>query len=376
MLKRGDGGMRCAAMMDIKVDHQDALMETPSLGAPPREGGPTASSENGVEDGTYRAQLRQSTLEDAPSSRTSRSPSFDAARALGWVSAGLGLAALLAPGPLGRLIGMPRQTGLLRLVGLRELGSAAGLLTQNEPKPWLWSRVAGDAMDLGVIGTALRQTNPGRDRAMGALIAVAAITAIDVVASLRESSRRSDAPARARVSEPLIEHTVAVNKSPQECYEFWRDLSNLPKFSPMLESVTKLDERRSHWILRGPLGARIEWDSEMTTDRPGERIAWHSLEGSDLQHSGVVSFTRAPGGRGSYVTVAMHYRASAGRIKGALAKLLGKDPNHEVREDLRRFKSAIETGEVPTTRGQPSGRRSTFGRMTRDGRESREGAVS
>jgi len=174
----------------------------------------------------------------------------------------------------------------------------------------------------------------------------------------------------------VIEHTVAVSKSPQECYDFWRDVSNLSKFSPMLESVTKLDERRSHWILRGPRGARIEWDSEITADQPGQRIAWHSLQGSNVQHSGVVSFARAPGGRGTYVSVTMHYRAPGGRVAGGLAKLLGKDPNHEMREDLRRFKSAIETGEVPSTRGQPSGRRSMLGRMTRDGRQSREGVVS
>jgi uncharacterized membrane protein len=69
----------------------------------------------------------------------------------------------------------------------------------------------------------------------------------------------------------------------------------------------------------------------------------------------------------------MHYRLPGGPLARGFVKIVGKDPNHQAREDLRRFKSLIETGEVPSTRGQPSGRRSFFGRMTRDGRQSREG---
>jgi uncharacterized membrane protein len=275
---------------------------------------------------------------------------------------------------------MPNSGGLLRFVGARELASGAGLLTtREEHRPqWLWSRVAGDAMDLALLGTALRPSNPGRDRALGALAAVAAITAIDIAASLRETSQsryggqiRRAVPASK--AEAVIEHTVAVNRSAQDCYAFWRDVSNLSKFSPMLESVTKIDDRRSHWVLRGLGGKKIEWDAEITVDRPGERIAWHSVSGP-VKHAGVVRFERAPGDRGTFVSAMMHYQPPGGRLASGVAKLIGKDPNHQVREDLRRFKSLIETGEIPSTRGQPSGRRSFVGRMTREGRQSRQGA--
>ena len=301
---------------------------------------------------------------------------MDPARALGWLSVGLGLGGLLAPRALGQLIGMPGHESLLRAVGARELASAAGLLTQPKATPWLWSRVAGDAMDLGFLATGLRPSNPQRERTAGALLVVGAIAALDVVASLRETSQpRAAFRAAKGASEQLIEHTVGVNKSPQECYDFWRDVSNLAKFSPMLEKVTALDERRSHWVLRGTGGAKLEWDSEITVDRPGEHIAWHSLSGA-VKHAGTVRFERAPGGRGTFVSAMMHYQAPGGRMAAGLAKLLGKDPNHQVREDLRRFKSLLETGEIPSTRGQPSGRRSFIGRMTRDGRQSREGVIS
>jgi uncharacterized membrane protein len=340
-------------------------------------------------EGEARTRRRVPLGDDAKAARyESRSPErmiqsfparrrrMDSAQSLGIVSAGLGLAAVLAPGPLGRLIGLSEHTRLLRLVGTRELASAAGLLSQRrQPAPWLWSRVAGDAMDLALLGRALRRSNPERGRALGAIAVVAAIAAVDVAASLRATSRQREAP-RANVREPLVEHSVVVGKSAQECYAFWRDVSNLSKFSPMLESVEALDDRRSHWVLKGPAGKRLEWDSEITADRPGELLAWHSLQGSDVMHAGVVRFAPAPAGRGTYVTVTMHYQSPGGAIGTGFAKLLGNDPNSQVREDLRRFKSIVETGEVPTTRGQPSGRRSFLGRMTRDGRESNEGAAS
>lgn len=301
---------------------------------------------------------------------------MDAARALGFVSVGLGLAGLLAPRALGQMIGMPGHEGLLRFIGARELASGAGLLTQRQTKPWLWSRVGGDAMDLAVLATGLRPSNPYRDRTAGAMLAVAAITALDVAASLRETSQPHGTFGVARrKQEELVEHTVGVNRSPQDCYTFWRDVSNLSRFSPMLEQVTPLDEKRSHWILRGPGGRKLEWDAEITVDKPGERIAWHSVTG-DVKHAGSVRFERAPGGRGTFVSAIMHYQPPGGRMTSAIAKLFGKDPNHQMREDLRRFKSLMETGEVPSTRGQSSGRRSFIGRMTRDGRESREGALS
>jgi len=334
------------------------------------------SAEDVLEGATAEARSPEAILERYPSRYASRRGSLDAARALGCVSIGLGVAGLLAPRSLGRLIGMPGHETLLRAIGARELTSGVGLLTQQKTMPWLWSRVAGDAMDLAVLGTGLHPSNPYRGRTAGAMLAVAAITALDVAASLRESSQPGEAVRVARSeSEQLIEHTVGVNRSPQECYTFWRDVSNLSKFSPMIEKVTPIDDRRSHWVLRGPGGKKVEWDSEITADQPGERIAWHSISG-DVKHAGTVRFERAPGGRGTFVSAMMHYQPPGGRIATALAKMLGKDPNHQVREDLRRFKSLIETGELPTTRGQPSGRRSFIGRMTRDGRESREGAVS
>jgi uncharacterized membrane protein len=296
--------------------------------------------------------------------------------ALGWLSVGLGLAALLAPRAVGRSIGMPNHASILRAVGVRELVSGAGLLTQKDRTPWLWSRVVGDAMDLALLGTAARPSNPGRGRALGALAVVSSIAAMDLAASIHHTRRRREG------GEPLtggheafVEQAMIIAKSPQECYAYWRDLANLPRFMRMLHSITVKDDRHSHWVIRTPAGAKLEWDSEITVDQPGERIAWHSMEGSSVTHAGSVRFEPAPGGRGCIVRVLMHYRPPMGRASLGIAKLLGRDAVAEVREDLRRFKQVLETGEIPTTEGQPSGRRSWFGRLTPDGRKSREGRI-
>lgn len=336
----------------------------------------TASAEDVLEGSSAESRSPEGILERYPSRYASGRSRMGSARALGMLSVGLGLGGLLMPRMLGHVIGMPGHEGLLRFIGARELSSGAGLLTQRNTMPWLWSRVGGDVMDLAVLGIGLRPSNPLRGRTAGAAAVVAAITAVDVIASMRETRRPREAfHVARREQDRVIEHTVGVNRSPQECYAYWRDVSNLPKFSQMLETVTPIDERRSHWVMRGPGDARIEWDAEITVDRPGERIAWRSLSGA-VKHAGTVRFESAPGGRGTFVSAMMHYQPPMGRMSTAFAKMLGKDPNHHVREDLRRFKSLMETGEVPTTRGQSSGRRSFIGRMTRDGRESREGVRS
>jgi uncharacterized membrane protein len=288
-------------------------------------------------------------------------------RSLGWLSIGLGAAALLAPRPLATLTGLSAHSGLLPFVGLRELASGFGLLTQADSTPWLWSRVVGDMMDLAVISSALQPSNAYRSRALGTAGVVAAIAAVDVAAAIVSSSRRGSVVAAGPFSASLI-----VNKTPQECYDFWRDVSNLPRFSSALDSVAQIDEQHARWMLRGALSSGVTLTVKTTTDEAGKRIAWHSVGRSDLAHAGVVRFEAAPGNRGTLVGASLWYRPPGGKAGLRIGKLVGADPRSRLREDLRRFKQLIETGEVATTRGQPSGRRSFFGRRIPEGRLSRQ----
>lgn len=289
------------------------------------------------------------------------------AQALGWLSVGLGLTALLAPRLVGQLTGVGSRTGMLRAIGLRELAAGAGLLSGRDATPWLWSRVLGDTMDLMVLGAAAAKPAVGtRARAFVSLGIVGAITAADVAASVRQTLQRSQG-LRVGEAEDYFERSVIVSKSPQECYDYWRNLNNAPGFMRTIESVTVLDDRRSHWVAKIG-GKTVEWDSRISEEKPGERISWHSDADAPLTHAGVVSFERAPGDRGTLVRLLVHYQPPGGRVALTAAKLIGKGPASEIQEDLRRFKQILETGEIATTRGQPAGSRSTLARMVGAGR--------
>jgi uncharacterized membrane protein len=151
-----------------------------------------------------------------------------------------------------------------------------------------------------------------------------------------------------------VEETMTINKSPEALYAYWRNLTNLPRIMRNLNSVTNFDENRSHWVAAGPMGYSVEWDAEIINDEPNQTIAWRSLANAEVDNAGSVRFVPAPGDRGTEVRVVIDYIPPAGRVGATIAKLFGADPEREIREDLRRFKQVMETGEVPTTEAQPS----------------------
>lgn len=281
------------------------------------------------------------------------------ARALGWFSLGLGLAELAAPRRVSRAIGLRDGRSLvLQALGAREIASGLGILSGRGTPRWVWARVAGDLVDLALLGVALgggRRSERGRVAA--ATAAVAGVAALDVVAARRVSRNGG----RETSGEAHVQETIAVNCDPAQAYALWRDLASLPRFMEHLESVEVLGERRSRWVAKAPAGQHVEWEAELVEDRPGEAIAWRSVEGSDVGSRGAVRFERAPGGRGTLVRVEMEYRPPAGSVGRAVARLFGEEPEQQVRADLRRFKQVLETGEVPTTEGQPAGPRSPLG---------------
>jgi uncharacterized membrane protein len=281
------------------------------------------------------------------------------ARGLGWFSVALGAAELLAPRTLDRAVGAGVHPTATRLAGVREMGVGAALLTQPDPEPWLWSRVAGDVLDLLMLAAASPGAARGeRGRLAGATLAVLGVTALDVYAARCASEQPRSAPgAMRRDGSVRVEHTLSVNRSPQDCYAMWRDFENLPRFMRHLESVRKLDERRSHWVAKAPAGTSVEWDAEITRDEPGALLSWRSIEGSEIDNAGAVRFLAGPAGRGALVSVTMQYRPPGGALGAAFAKLFGEEPEQQVRDDLRRFKQLLETGEIPTTEGQPHGQR-------------------
>jgi uncharacterized membrane protein len=270
----------------------------------------------------------------------------------------------------------------MRTCGVREIATGVGILTQDRPAGWLWARVAGDVMDVALLGSALRDEDADHGRVAAALAAVVGVGAADFIAGrqLTEAGANggpegvldtmdgadddveagavaATAKERVRGGRGIqVQKSVIVNRSPQECYSFWRDLTNLPRFMTHIESVEPRGDRLSHWVAKAPAGTRVEWDAEIVDDQPGERISWRSLASSDVEHAGTVRFLRAPGGRGTIVRVQMQYRPPGGMVAALAAKLFGEEPRQQIPQELRRFRAIMETGEVPTTEGQPAGR--------------------
>jgi hypothetical protein len=120
------------------------------------------------------------------------------ARGLGWFSIALGVAEVAAPGRIARTLGMEGYERLVVAYGVREIVTGAGILSSDDPTPWIWGRVAGDALDIATVAAGLAGDNPRRENVAIALVALVGVTAVDLycVGKLSGESRRPQAPVR------------------------------------------------------------------------------------------------------------------------------------------------------------------------------------
>jgi len=269
------------------------------------------------------------------------------------VSLGLGLAQVAAPNAIRRMSGVDDSATsrtMVPLVGTRELVHAAGLLTSRRTAPWVWTRVAGDAMDLTSLAVAIAQRRGQRRRRLLAVTgAVAGIAAIDVLTAVQATRRREGSM--------QLTATTSIRKPASEVYAFWRRLENLPTFMAHLDEVRATGERTSHWTASAPFGRTVEWDAETVDELPGERIGWRSTGDADVPNTGKVWFLPAPDGESTEVHVLIRYDIPGGQLGKAVARYFGEEPHQQLDDDLRRLKQVMETGEVMRSDGAPGGKR-------------------
>src|SRR5205085_1991469 len=122
------------------------------------------------------------------------------------------------------------------------------------------------------------------------------------------------------------------NRNPQELFDYWRDLSNMPNFMSFLDTVTEIDSTKSHWTTKEIGGKKLEWMSEITSETPGQFLAWRTLPGSDINHSGEVRFEALPGNRGTKLTVKMEFvpEGVAESLPDAVTGFLKFLPRHKL----------------------------------------------
>jgi uncharacterized membrane protein len=164
-------------------------------------------------------------------------------------------------------------------------------------------------------------------------------------------------------TESVARGSVLLNCTPEEAYSRYRNFEDFPTFMHHLQSVTKIGERQYRWTALGPMDIPIQWDAEIWDEQAGEFISWRSMPNSALTMEGTVRFEVSPANRGTFLRAVTRFEHPAGELGRAIAKFFGEDPSFMMRQDLRRFKALVETGEIPTTEGQPHGPRSGVDRV-------------
>jgi len=189
-----------------------------------------------------------------------------------------------------------------------------------------------------------------------------------VYAALKDKSAGQRSPSAATHHGATVkeERSVTIDKPRDELYRYWRDLTHLPRIMEGIESVEVRDQTHSHWTMLLSSGGRIEWDAEVFADEPGARIAWKSLNGSDIANAGTVLFKDGPPGRGTIVSLVINYDPPAGPLGKLVAQLMPQEPGKVAGKALRRFKQLMETGEIATAEYRP-GLTSNQAQATPDG---------
>lgn len=158
---------------------------------------------------------------------------------------------------------------------------------------------------------------------------------------------------------PRVRRSITIGRSPEELYTFWRNERNLARIMSHFAEGTPTADSSLHWRVHGPLQQVFEWNTHVIADEPGRRIEWESLPGTGLPNRGQMTFRAAPNGIGNEVTLEMQFEPPLGAVGAQLAKVLHKAPHSVAGAALQRFKSLMETGEIPTLKQNPSGRGSS-----------------
>ena len=248
-----------------------------------------------------RALPRMAVQGDAyDTGQTGKTNADGMAHFLGWFSLGLGLAQVVAPEAMSRLIGIADaedNAPLMRTMGMREMAKGIGILSTPRPEKWVWGRVAGDALDLAALGKVMANPRNDRSKAMGATLAVLGVTALDYYCA-RQLARISDDAVRV-AHEPGIftKRSITIRKPLEEVRAAWNDVAG-----------------GFEWL--------VEQDAEAD-----------------------VRFDAAPGDRGTEVRVSLRYHPRLG-VLGSKLQMIGRnEPGQQIQDDLRRFKQILEVGE-------------------------------
>ena len=142
-----------------------------------------------------------------------------------------------------------------------------------------------------------------------------------------------------------VEGNIEVEAPVQQVYEYWQNLENLPQFMSNIEDVRSTGPDTTHWVVKGPLGAKVEFDAKTTQDEPNTAIGWNTVDGQ-VQTSGQVRFQEVTPSR-TRVEVQMNYADPPGGKVGEVASRAVANPKLMMEQDLKNFKDIMEGTATP-----------------------------
>lgn len=228
----------------------------------------------------------------------------------------------------GSIIGSGALLGALAL-----LGGTTWLLKGNSQSGH--QRMKLDKQNLPTVSDSRSSRNPWLLGALGAGLAGAALGASGY-------ARRQNTSSHGGTDDIHLSGHVTIRRSPEEVYQYWKNFRNLPEVMSFVERVEPLEGNLSHWVARVPSGPTIEWDAETVDDQPGKRLAWRSIEGSDLQTWGTVIFDRQQKSNSTDLSVAFNFSPPA-NASGAAARYLSGLENAVLQQNLRNLKAHLES---------------------------------
>jgi uncharacterized membrane protein len=220
----------------------------------------------------------------------------------------------------------------------RHLGSTFGPFQRNWPPT---TRALASVTALGLVGLGLSRRRSFVLSLLGGILGLRAFTNLDL-------RRLFGLGAGRRAIEFHKDITVLAPVS--EVFQFWSAMENFPRFMSHVKDVRWLADGRTHWRVEGPAGMTFQWDSEITQFVREELLAWRSVPGSLIGHSGVIRFEAVP--QGTRIDIRLSYNPPAGAVGHAFARLLGVDPKREMDDDLLRLKSILERGSATGREGK------------------------
>jgi uncharacterized membrane protein len=154
-----------------------------------------------------------------------------------------------------------------------------------------------------------------------------------------------------------LQKAINVVAPVEEVFAWLTDWERWPEWMSHVQEVSARGERgvqgeRTHWVVDGPAGTTVSWDAVTTRFVPQEVVAWKTVEGSPVAHSGVMRFSRNEDGS-TRVDIQMSYNPVLGAAGHAVALALRRDPKQQLDDDLARLKTAIETGIPPHDAAAP-----------------------